>query len=129
MVKICLNISIFKHSLIPKLCSIQCRIFISEDSVKWYEWCYYVSLHRWTLYLLWNTRNGLDIQRFLRSIITMRGSVNLHHAKFKVIWRSNMGKSKKLSWKCKNNLGSFYLFCRQRISKNKFEFSWAFKKI
>ena len=43
MVKICLNVSIFKHALIPKLCSIQWRIFTSEDSVKWYECCYYVS--------------------------------------------------------------------------------------
>ena len=37
MVKICLNVSIFKHALIPKLCSIWWRTFTSEDSVKWYE--------------------------------------------------------------------------------------------
>ena len=45
MVKICLNASIFKHALIQKLCSIRWRrLFTSEDSVKWYECCYYVSL-------------------------------------------------------------------------------------
>ena len=44
MVKICLNVSIFKDALIQKPCSIQWRIFTSEDSVKWYECCYYVSL-------------------------------------------------------------------------------------
>ena len=44
MVKICLNVFIFKDALIPKLCYIRWRIFTSEDSVKWYEWCNYVSL-------------------------------------------------------------------------------------
>ena len=44
MVKICLYVSIYKRALIPKLCSIRWRIFTSEDSVKYYECCYYVSL-------------------------------------------------------------------------------------
>ena len=44
MIKIYLDVSIFKDALISKLCSIRWRIFTSEDSVKWYECCYYVSL-------------------------------------------------------------------------------------
>ena len=44
MVNICLRISFFKYALIPKLCSIRWRIFTLENLVKWYEFCYYVSL-------------------------------------------------------------------------------------